>query len=320
MRDAGAPALDFSGIAKSFGTVAALTGVDLVLERTGAIGLLGPNGAGKSTLIGLALGFFPPTRGTGRVLGVALDRPLEIRRRVGYLPEDDAWFDGATGMEMVAYSARLAGIPRRRAVARAHDVLGYVGLADARHRKVEEYSRGMRQRVKLAHALAADPELLLLDEPATGLDPPGRDQMLALVADLATRHGKTVVLSTHLLPDVERCCERVVLLAGGRVAASGRLAELLAADAGRYHVRLRDGGARFRAALESRGIRTRDAAPGLALGVGGGPLECDLGAAATRVLFEVAREAGDEIRSLVPARRTLEALFVERSAVPSEGN
>src|SRR5256712_13495094 len=174
----------------------------------GAVGLLGPNGAGKSTMLKALLGFVVPNRGRMRVLGHDVaTAALEIRARVGYMPETDAHIPGMNAVSFVAYCGELAGLPRVDAMQRAHEVLFYVGLGEARYRNVETYSTGMKQRIKLAQALVHDPDLLFLDEPTNGMDPRGRDEMLELVRDLAHNKGVNLIVSSHLLPDVEYTCD-----------------------------------------------------------------------------------------------------------------
>src|SRR5438094_1327130 len=194
---------------------------------TGAVGLLGPNGAGKSTMIKTLLGFVVPDRGQMRVLGLDVaSAPLDIRARVGYMPESDAHIPGMNAVSFVAYCGELAGLPRVDAMQRAHEVLFYVGLGEARYRNVETYSTGMKQRIKLAQALVHDPDLLFLDEPTNGMDPKGRDEMLELVRDLGHNKGVSLILSSHLLPDVEYTCDDVVVTDKGQVAAQGPINEL----------------------------------------------------------------------------------------------
>src|SRR5881396_338728 len=193
----------------------------------GAVGLLGPNGAGKSTMIKALLGFVVPASGRMRVLGLDVAAsPLEIRARVGYMPESDAHIPGMNAVSFVGYCGELAGLPRVDAIQRAHEVLFYVGLGEARYRNVETYSTGMKQRIKLAQALVHDPDLLLLDEPTNGMDPTGREEMLALVRDLAHNKQISLILSSHLLPDVEYTCDAVVVMDKGHIAAQGPIASL----------------------------------------------------------------------------------------------
>src|SRR5437762_3891703 len=206
----------------------------------GAVGLLGPNGAGKSTLLKAVLGLVVPSRGRMHVLGRDVARePLAIRTRVGYMPESDAHIPGMNAVSFVAYCGELAGLPRVDAMQRAHEMLFYVGLGEARYRNVETYSTGMKQRIKLAQALVHDPDLLFLDEPTNGMDPKGRDEMLALVRDLAHNKGVNLILSSHLLPDVEFTCDAVVVMDKGRVAAQGPIASLKQARGRVFELRVK---------------------------------------------------------------------------------
>jgi ABC-2 type transport system ATP-binding protein len=252
--------LDLQNITRTFGAHTALHDVTLALPP-GRVGLLGPNGAGKSTLLKVLMGLIPPSSGTGRVfdqqLGGSSDSEgnWRLRRLIGFMPEADALVPGLTGIEYVGLAGELYGMPRREAQRRAHEVLSYLELEEARYRRVEEYSTGMKQRAKLAQALVHDPPVLLLDEPTSGLDPAGRDAMLRLIRALGTDHGKSVLLSTHLLADVEAVCERVVILAGGRVRGVGTVAELCSRRQDRFRIRVQGDAAGFRDDLESEGVK-----------------------------------------------------------------
>ncbi len=195
--------------------------------NAGAVGLLGPNGAGKSTMLKALLGFIKPTSGRMTVLGLDVaQRPMAIRARIGYMPESDAHIPGMNAVSFVAYCGQLAGLPAVDAMQRAHEVLYYVGLGEARYRNIETYSTGMKQRIKLAQALVHDPDLLFLDEPTNGMDPKGRDEMLELIRDLGHNKNVNLILSSHLLPDVEFTCDDVIVMDKGQVAAQGPIAEL----------------------------------------------------------------------------------------------
>src|SRR5260370_15530140 len=184
----------------------------------GAVGLLGPNGAGKSTMIKALLGFIVPAAGRMRVLGLDVAvSPLEIGARVGYMPENDAHIPGMNAVSFVAYCGELSGLPRADAMQRAHEVLFYVGLGEARYRNVDTYSTGMKQRIKLAQALVHDPDLRFLYEPTNGMDPSGRDEMLALIRDLARNKGVNVIVSSHVLPGVEVTRSHVIVMDKGRI-------------------------------------------------------------------------------------------------------
>src|SRR5580693_6723927 len=220
------PVVTLDRVTASYGATPALREVTTAFAA-GAVGLLGPHGAGKSTMLKSLLGFIVPDRGQMRVLGLDVAvSPLEIRARVGYMPENDAHIPGMNAVSFVAYCGELAGLPRVDAMQRAHEVLFYVGLGEARYRNVETYSTGMKQRIKLAQALVHDPDLLFLDEPTNGMDPKGRDEMLELVRDLAHNKGVNLILSSHLLPDVEYTCDQVVVMDKGRIAAQGGIEAL----------------------------------------------------------------------------------------------
>lgn len=188
--------------------------------RGRAIGLLGPNGAGKSTLIQTLLGFHRPTSGTARLLGEDIRRAgPDLRDRIGYMPENEAFIPGMSAVRFVRYMGELSGLPRAVAIERAHATLYYVGLGEARYREVQTFSLGMKQTAKLAQALVHSPRLIFLDEPTNGLDPRARSRMLDLIREIRDSGAAQVVLSSHLLRDVEQCCDEVLILRDGRVAA-----------------------------------------------------------------------------------------------------
>ena len=301
--------LSLHEVTRTFGAFTALHGVTLSLPP-GRVGLLGPNGAGKSTLLKILMGLIPPSSGTGRVLDQDLggDRDSrsnwQLRRLVGFMPEADALVPGLTGLEYVGLAGELYGMPRRQAERRAHEVLTYLGLEEARYRRVEEYSLGMRQRAKLAQAIVHDPPVLLLDEPTSGLDPAGRDAMLKLVRELGTDFGKSVILSTHLLADVQAVCERVVILAGGRVRGVGTVEELCARRADRFKLRVQGEANQFRADLLGQGVQVLS-------DNGHGEWRVAVPAGWTnRQFFRVANATDAVIRGLVRDDETLEELFL----------
>jgi ABC-2 type transport system ATP-binding protein len=191
-----------------------------------AIGLLGPNGAGKSTLINALLGFHPPTAGTARIFGRDIRTDIQsLRRMIGYMPENDSFIAEMSGVGFVRYMAELSGLPPEAALERAHEAFFYVGLGEARYRKVGGYSLGMKQLAKLAQAIAHGPKLLFLDEPTNGLDPPARARMLQLIREIRDAEEMHIVLSSHLLRDVEECCDEVIILKDGQIAAISNLEE-----------------------------------------------------------------------------------------------
>ena len=214
-------------LSKRFGQIRAVDGVSLAVPG-GCTGLLGPNGAGKSTLIKLLLGLLSPDRGDARVEGYdAIRHPLALRSLVGYMPEHACLPADWLAQDFVRYMGELHGLPKHAAVQRASDALYHVGLGEERYRKMGSFSVGMKQRVKLAQALVHDPRLMLLDEPTNGLDPAGRDEMLALIKRIAHEMGINVILSSHLLFDIEQVASNVVILSKGRVVIQGPLRELV---------------------------------------------------------------------------------------------
>ena len=268
------------------------------------VGLLGPNGAGKTTLLGTLLGFHPPAAGRARVLGRdAVAERREIRARLGYMPETDAFVAGMSAVRFVRMMAELAGLPRREALERAHEALFWVGLGEARYRKLETYSLGMKQLAKLAQAIAHGPEVVFLDEPTNGLDPSARERMLRLIGEVGAA-GVRVLLSSHLLRDVEACADQVIVLKEGRLAAI--------ADLGRERQSRR----RF-LELETRGGDGAAFAEGLA-GLGcevaelpNRRLKVVLSAAVpVRELYRLAAERGVQLRRMTSSRDSLEHLFL----------
>jgi ABC-2 type transport system ATP-binding protein len=221
-------ALATRGLAKSYGSLTALEPLDIEIEPGVVLGFLGPNGAGKTTLIRMVTTIIPPTAGSFEVAGIPDRRPQDIRRRVGALPESAGYPDGQSGEEFLRYHARLYGQSRAHARTTAQRLLDEVRLGDRGGTLVSTYSRGMRQRLGIARALVNDPQVVFLDEPTLGLDPSGQRQVLALVGRIARERGATVVLSTHLLAEVEEVCDRVLIIHRGRVVVNGTVAEVAA--------------------------------------------------------------------------------------------
>jgi ABC-2 type transport system ATP-binding protein len=218
--------IETKALTKQYPRVRALDTLSVDVE-TGIVGLVGANGAGKSTLIKILLGLLPPTSGTVRVLGFDPARDGEtIRARVGYMPEHDCLPPDLVAAEFVTHMARISGLPRTAARERASEALRHVGLYEERYRQIGGYSTGMKQRVKLAQALVHDPDLLLLDEPTNGLDPAGRDAMLALIHRIGTEFGISVVVCSHLLGEVERICDSLIAIDAGRLLRSDRISAM----------------------------------------------------------------------------------------------
>lgn len=299
----------FQDVTKTYGPVTALSGLTLSVP-TGAVGLLGPNGSGKTTMIRALLGLIPLDKGSGEVLGMDFrHRQLDIRRAIGFAPEDECLFPRVDGIEFVAYAGQLVGMSAKDALQRSHEVLDYVGLGEARYRKVESYSTGMKQRLKLASAIVHDPKLLILDEPTNGMDPAGRDDIIKLAHDLAHNKDMSVLFSSHLLPDVEAVCDYVVVLGGGKLLTQGTIKELKQAHNQRFEVRLKAEPAPFARRLSALGCTAelRDDLIMVQLPEGH----------SQQMLWEIAAEQNQQIRYLRPQRSTLEEVFLNAVEQPS---
>jgi ABC-2 type transport system ATP-binding protein len=298
-----------------YGTQWALSGVSATFPA-GAVGLLGPNGAGKSTMLKALLGLIKPDNGRITVLDLDVAvAPLDIRARVGYMPENDAQIPGMSAVQFVAYCAELSGLPQADAMQRAHEVLYYVGLGEARYRNVETYSTGMKQRIKLAQALVHDPDLLLLDEPTNGMDPKGREEMLALVRDIAHRRGPrgsragvaehiSLILSSHVMPDVESVCDAVVVMNRGQVVMQGPIASLKKPAGHIFEVRVKGDRNAFVDSLRVLAFECRETDSDVfrvLLPPGAAPEQ----------LFSSAARIGAQVRHLKQSVPTLEDVFAQ---------
>src|SRR5262249_3852667 len=289
--------ITLSKISKSYGRIEALRDLTAQVPE-GAIGLLGPNGAGKTTLIRTLLGLIAIDRGSGSVLGHDIRREaMAIRRSVGFMPEEECLFPAMAGVEFVAYAGRLGGMRRTDAMQRAHEVLDYVGLGEARYRQVESYSTGMKQRLKLAGAIVHDPKLVILDEPTNGMDPAGRVEILELARDLTRNKGLSLLFSSPLLPDVEEGCHHGIVLGRGRLWAQGCINELKAQQQGVYEVRVKTQGDDFARQLTASGCRTEPTDDCLLVHL---PAGSD-----SRLVWQTASELGHQVRWLKPRRSSL---------------
>ena len=305
--------IELKNVSLLFGTTTALDNLSLQVQG-GAVGLLGPNGAGKSTLIKTLLGFVKPNQGTVTVFGLDVQaNPLEIRKQIGYMPEDECLIPGMNAVQLVSYAGELCGIPRRDALQRAHEVLYYVGLDEERYRTVEEYSTGMKQRVKLAQALAHDPKLLLLDEPTNGMDTNGREEMLELVKDIATDKNINVILSSHLLPDVEFACQEIVALSHGSVAIQGQIQALKGNKGQSFDLKIVGDSEAYITALEHHNFQV-ELHPDKRLRVTSGSQE----QTETTFFFKLAYDTGVQLRQLRGVKHTLEDIFAEVMRVDSQ--
>jgi ABC-2 type transport system ATP-binding protein len=292
----------FAGVTKTYGSIRALDNLSLNVPA-GAIGLLGPNGSGKTTMIRTLLGLIPIDSGSGEVLGLDFrQRQLDIRRQVGFATEDECLFPHVAGVEFVAYAGELVGMSAADSLQRAHEVLDYVGLGEARYRKVESYSTGMKQRLKLASAIVHDPKLVILDEPTNGMDPAGRQEVLALAHDLAHNKGMNLLFSSHLLPDVEAVCDYVVVLGAGKLLAEGQIQELKRLHEQTFDVRLKGEMGPFSQQLAARGCHAELHDDQLRVRIPAGESQ--------QLLWEVAALQNEQIRYLRPQRSTLEEVFL----------
>jgi len=288
----------------SYGKIKALNGIDIRLPQ-GAIGLLGPNGAGKSTLLRILLGFLVPDSGEGSVLGYDIrNQQSVIRRYVGYMPEDDCFIPGMDAVSFTSYMGELSGMPRQEAMKRAHEVLFYVGLEESRYRFLEEYSAGMRQRLKLAQSIVHDPKLIFLDEPTSGLDPQGRKEILELIMDISSKKDIQVLISSHILPDIEQTCSYVVILNKGELAAEGRISELKQVQYSLYELKIKGEEQAFMdrlKSIDSQLEQTEDKIWKVYLPPGTDPQE----------LFKIAVEEKVQVRHFVKSQTSLEDLFAK---------
>ncbi len=292
-----------NGVTKKYGRLVALDQISLAIG-TGVTGLLGPNGAGKTTLIKVLLGLVRTSHGDGQVLGIPLrGNARKIRARVGYMPEDDCYIAGLSGVELVQFMAQLSGQKGVEGLRRAHEILDYCDIRQERYRDVATYSTGMRQKLKFAQAIIHDPPLLILDEPTAGLDPEERLAMLNRIRSLSTVAGKAVLISTHILPDVRTICDDVVIMVNGRIRVVERLAVLSRPTTPAYSVRLAGPVEPFRQCVEADGLEWKMDRDG-ALTIHG------LGEDATDRIWRWSRESGVDLRHLAPATNSLEDVFL----------
>lgn len=298
---------ELNNVSVTFGTTIALDDLSIEIASGGAIGLLGPNGAGKSTLIKMLLGFVKPTRGTAKVFDMEVEtEQVNIRERVGYMPEDDCLIPTMNAVQLVAYAGQLCGMPFRDAMQRAHEVLYYVGVDEERYRPISGYSAGMRQRVKFAQALVHDPKLLLLDEPTNGMDTNGREEMLLLVKDISADKGIDVLLSSHLLPDVESTCQTVLGLSNGSLAVQGKIDELRKKDIRAFDLKIIGDRNDYVAALQRHQYQTELRPDGHVLVTTEMQNSTD-----GDLFFKIAHETGVQLRQLVEVQHSLEDIFAE---------
>jgi len=291
--------LQAQNLTKAYGETLALNSVNFSVEK-GVTGLLGPNGAGKSTAIKLFLGLLTPTNGSAEVMGEKPYETIEVRSHLGYMPEHDCLPTAVTASEFLTHMAQVSGLPPVFARTRAADILRHVGLDEERYRSIGEYSTGMKQRVKLAQALVHDPVIVLLDEPTAGLDPAGREEMLALVRRTGQDFGISIMLSTHLMGDVESTCDRIIVLKGGSVVESGEVSGFTQ-ETKTVFIDVDDHLEELITALKSKGLQpTMD---GVSVAIR------DAGDAEYDMIRDALVEAGSRLRRLGPRRHRLTEIF-----------
>ena len=288
-------------LTRHYGSVVALDSADFTVGP-GVTGLLGENGAGKSTAIKIFLGLLDPTSGRAEVLGSDPRRDVEIRGRLGYSPEHDCLPPSVSGADFLTHMAQVSGLPANHARSRAADTLRHVGLFEERYRPIKEYSTGMKQRIKLAQCLAHDPMLILLDEPTAGLDPGGREEMLDLVRKTYAEFGISILLSSHLMNDVERTADSIVVLSEGRVVEEGRVSSFTTETESIY-VEVDENQQEFITALASKGITS--AVEGSTVVIR------DVADDGYDTIRDALAESGAPVRRFGPRRHSLREVFTD---------
>ena len=302
------PLISLKSLVKNYREHRALDGVDLDV-MPGITGLLGPNGAGKSSLIKAILGLVKITSGTGTVLGHRLAADgKKIRNDIGYMPEDDCYIPGMSGIEVVHFAASLSGLPRVEGMRRSHEILDFCDMKQERYRAIETFSTGMRQKVKFAAAIVHDPKFLILDEPTSGLDPEEREALLQRISVLCVDGGKSALLSTHILPDVQSVCDQVVILSNGQVRLDKPLVELNAIQIPTVEISVDQTKEDFVKRLQARSLEVSKLENGN-IEVTGESLET-----LTNELWQAADATSTMILSLKPAMNSLENIFMETVA------
>jgi ABC-2 type transport system ATP-binding protein len=289
------------------GAVVALDDITFTMNK-GANSLLGPNGAGKSTLIKILLGFLNADHGSAQILGYCIKKEgHKIREHVGYMPEHYTVIPGVNAVKQVSMLAKTSGLPTAEAMQRAHETLEYVGLGEARYRKVEEFSTGMHQRLKLAQSLVHDPELMILDEPTNGLDPKGRVDMIDLIREISIDHGINIVVSSHLLPDVEATCDFATIIHLGKLVTQGWIDELTGKESKSteeriMNVKIKGNYNDFLVGLQKAGFSFKVEDQVILIKFSNQDI--------SQKLLKIARETKVQIRSMSPRKAILEDVFV----------
>ena len=293
--------IELNGLNFSYGDIKAVDNVSLNTKK-GIYGLLGPNGAGKTTLMKLILGFLKAQSGNGKVLGYGIEENRrELREQVGYMSESDSLIPGMDAVDFTSYLGRLSGMPKQEAIKRAHEVLYYVGLEESRYRKIETYSSGMMQRLKLASSIVHDPVLLFLDEPTSGMDPGSRKEMIELINDISRKGTMSIIISSHILPDIEATCEDVIIMDKGKIIANEKISVIASKEIDIFEIKLgRDSSGflkKFQKFKYEEGER----------GVIRMQLPSDF---STKEIFDAALESGTHIKHFLKRKSTLEDTFM----------
>ena len=293
--------IELNGLNFSYGDIKAVDNVSLNTKK-GIYGLLGPNGAGKTTLMKLILGFLKAQSGNGKVLGYGIDENRrELREQVGYMSESDSLIPGMDAVDFTSYLGRLSGMPKQEAIKRAHEVLYYVGLEESRYRKIETYSSGMMQRLKLASSIVHDPVLLFLDEPTSGMDPGSRKEMIELINDISRKGTMSIIISSHILPDIEATCEDVIIMDKGKIIANEKISVITSKEVDIYEIKLSGGNSGFLKKFGKFKYEEGDR------GVIRMQLPSDF---STKEIFDAALESGTHIKHFLKRKSTLEDTFM----------
>jgi ABC-2 type transport system ATP-binding protein len=291
-----------NSLTKYYGKILGIEDISVKIP-SGGVGFLGPNGAGKTTLIRTLLGIIRPTRGSAQVLGYDIRREInQVRDRIGYIPEfNTSFIPDTTAMSFVAFCGRMNGLSYPESKQRASDSLFYVGLGEERYRNLATFSLGMKQKVKLAVALVHDPEIIICDEPTNGLDPSGRVQMLELIRNLQREEGKNIILSSHLLRDVEQTTDYAMVISEGKILAQGNIKELTANKRSTVSVKVKSKHDDFLEALKRNEMK---------VWTEGGFIEVEKVPNIEKEIFAIAHKIGVDIRYLGSRSRSLEDVFV----------
>ncbi len=293
--------IELNGLNFSYGDIKAVDNVSLNTQK-GIYGLLGPNGAGKTTLMKLILGFLNAQSGNGKILGYGIEENRrELREQVGYMSESDSLIPGMDAVDFTSYLGRLSGMPKQEAIKRAHEVLYYVGLEESRYRKIETYSSGMMQRLKLASSIVHDPVLLFLDEPTSGMDPGSRREMIDLINDISKKGTMSIIISSHILPDIEATCEDVIIMDRGKIIANEKISVITSREVDIFEIKLGKDSPDFLKKFEKFKYEEGDR------GVIRMQLPSDF---STKEIFDAALESGTHIKHFLKRKSTLEDTFM----------